>query len=161
MSGAATTTPKRVDPKPRPVDGPAGEFSLLNADPERHYVCVNLATNHYGQSYYEEIGYDVEIARPDGPRFRFGGRGAKQGEPMQFQGTILMSCPIERKREIDLYGAFGGSGLSQVAETEKLMTGRRAGRSVLGPLARMTGRSGDPLFDVVNETSAPKGVTRL
>jgi hypothetical protein len=161
MSGAAT--PKRVDPKPRPVQGPAGEFSLINEDPERHYVCANLATNHIGSpGYYEGIGYDVEIQKEgkDALKFAFG-RGAKVGEPMQFQGTMLMSCSKERKAEIDLHGPFSGSGLLETKRVEDLMINRRAGRRVLGPLANARGNSGEQLFDVVNETQAPQGVMRL
>lgn len=161
MSGAAI--PKRVDPKPRPVQGPAGEFSLINEDPERHYVCANIATNHVGSpAYYEGIGYDVEMAQPGEKalRFRFG-RTAKVGEPIQFQGTMLMSCSKERKAQIDLEGPFGGSGLLDTKRTEDLMINRRAGRRVLGPLAQARGNSGEALFDVVNETQAPQGVMRL
>jgi hypothetical protein len=157
MSGVAQ--PKRTDPKPRPVEGPASEFALVGEDPNRHYTGVSLLTSRFGQTYYEAIGYEVEIARKDGPKFRFG--RVKDGEPMVFQDIVLMSCTKERKAEIDLHGPFGGSGQEEVDRIHNLMVNRRAGRSVLGNLRKALGPSGEPLFDVQNETETPRGVMTL
>ncbi len=159
MSGVAT--PKRVDPKPRPVEGPAGEFSLVGTDPGRFYAAINMtATGRFGPQGYLEAGYQIETQRADGPRFRFG-ITAKPGQPIEYQGHVLMSCTNERKAEIELYGAFGGAGQEEVDRIHNLMVNKRAGRSVLGNLRRATGPSGEPLFDVENETGHQVGVSRL
>lgn len=154
MPGVAT--PKRVDPKPRPVEGPISDFDLINQDPDKFYVCVSLTDTRRGAAYYEAIGYEIVKHEPNGPRFKYGKNG-RAGDPVTHLDTVLVCCSKERKAEIDRVGPFGGSGQEEVLRVEKLMTNKRAGRSVLGDIANMRTRDGDPLIEAINTTEPARG----
>lgn len=160
MSGVAQ--PKRVDPKPRPVDGPVSQFSLENGNPEHYYVCVNLADSRQGPAYYRAMGYQVVQYEEGnrGPHFKFGETGRK-GEDVTYQDVVLMWCTMARKEEIDRVGPWGGQGLEDVKRVEQIMTNRKAGRNVLGQLGRVMGRDGEPLVSAINETGPAVGQHNL
>lgn len=154
--------PKRVDPKPRPVEGPVSQFSLECGNPEHYYVCVNLTDTRQGLSYYRAMGYEAVVYEEGnrGPHFKFGETGRK-GEQVTYQDVVLMFCTKERKAEIERVGPWGGQGLEDTARVERLMTNRRAGRSVLGALGNVRGRDGEPLVSAVNETGPAVGQHNL
>lgn len=154
--------PRRVDPKPRPVEGPVSQFALENGDPDMHYTAVNTADTRQGPAYYKAMGYQVVtyLEGNRGPHFKFGETG-RVGDAVTYQDVTLMCCTKARKEEIEQVGPWGGQGLEDVKRVEAIMTNRRAGRQVLGPIGRMTGRDGEPLITAINETGPAVGQHNL
>lgn len=127
--------PVRRDPVPRRANGGFDKFRVMNCNPERHYVAVYKNSDDMGPEYFEALGYDIERLTEHGPRFLVG-RGAKQGEPVECQGHVLMSCPNEVRQEIVANGADGVSGQNWVDEIDKKLLkpgGIDAGRGLGAP----------------------------
>lgn len=121
--GAAATKPKtvRVDPAQRPADRAFEQTKVLNADPDRVYAWVKVnGDDQYTPPFFEHMGYQVETMRPGGPRALVG-RTAKDGEPILYMDTVLMSVSRERKLEIDREGPFGATGQEYLDHLDKRM----------------------------------------
>lgn len=138
------------------MDGITPHLQVHNKDPNKHYVWVYL--NGPGVATYESMGYDVVRFEPDGVRL-FGKKVGELGQDVIRDGNVLMSCSLERKREIDLYGAYGtedhpvGGQLDANALEERIVR-QRGGMDPLRGLTGIIGRqSGAPTMAVVNETS--------
>jgi hypothetical protein len=116
MAGA--TGGKRIDPKPRPTDGTNKWTALANKDPKKFYVWVPL-NGLMNRDYYESMGYQVEVSRPDGVRTVVGRTTSGVERPIEFRGTVLMSISRAEKDRIDLEGEDGGSGQKSVDELER------------------------------------------
>lgn len=145
----------RTDPSRRPLDGVSPHLQVNNKDPDRFYTWVYM--NGTAVSEYESMGYEEETFREGGPKL-FGKQGAL-GSPMIRDGNVLMSVSKERKREIELYGAYGtaespNGGQVDADALEQRIVKQRGG---LDPLRGMTGlrgrASGEPIMAVENESS--------
>jgi hypothetical protein len=124
-SSAAVATPKRKDPKPREVTGLAlganGESrftKIVNKDPQKKYVLAWQADDVTGASYYESLGYDIELYRDGGPRLA-AMRKAQPGEAMVFRGCVLMSISLEAYNELQKFGEEGNTGQAWADSIEK------------------------------------------
>lgn len=117
---------KRNDPAHRPVTDILRRGQPKNLRPDRHYVKVYKAAGFQGIDYYEDIGYEVEHHRADGPKLP-GKREYVNGTPIEHMDHVLMSCPMERKREIDQFGPDGDGG-QQIADLlEEKLIDKRSG----------------------------------
>jgi hypothetical protein len=86
---------KRIDPPSRPVDGDINDaVSIAGQDPARVYVLADPNEHYCGVSAMQELGWEVERQRKDGPRMR-GGQTAKDGDLITKFGQVLMSRPRE------------------------------------------------------------------
>ena len=85
---------KRIDPVSRPADGRSAMDIVLNRDPERHYVYANPNDDDTGVEAYLGMGYEVETARPDGPRSAVR-RTLAEGKAVTVRSQILMSRPLD------------------------------------------------------------------
>lgn len=105
----AQTLPRR-DPVRRPVDGDLRADQIRNKAKDRHYVLVdksngtsgNGAGMMYSVSYFEALGYEVELQRKGGPEPVMGKLHQKNdGSPIEVMGQVLMSCPLADKQARD------------------------------------------------------------
>lgn len=88
---------KRIDPVSRTPSGARQLDAIVGKDPRRHYVLVNPNDEWTGVGHYEEKGYEIEIARPGGPRPRV--RSVADGGKVMVGNQILMSCSMETWKE--------------------------------------------------------------
>lgn len=126
---------ERVDP-PRKTAGTVLRATALdNQDPARHYVWASLTNEIQGipaLDYYESAGYDVELHKPGGVVSGLGktSREKKMGQRIEQYGCVLVSCPLERKAEIDQYGINGDAGQQGASELEEKYL-KKGGRDLL------------------------------
>lgn len=154
MSAAAAKKVVRNDPKPRPLNGMTPYSVLENRDPDRHYVFVftGADANMQGPGYYEALGYRREVFHKDG--VRMAGMKLAAGEPIVSFGHILMSCSMERYREIEAFGPMGDSGQTEATATEQRLIKRRGAQDAIRGISGMrSARSGRQYVDVENETT--------
>lgn len=127
----AQSAPKRADPSPRAVDGGHVTWnSLRNQDPNKHYVWVSLNKNsEINDDSYFGLGYDVErwVINSKGEITGVCPAAARvrknlDGEPIEVRGCVLMSCSLERYRELDQHGDGGGRGQKLVDAMERRMS---------------------------------------
>jgi len=95
---------KRHDPVSRPPLGSDAEDPWTNKQPDRHYIEVDGKAQWHGVDYYLALGYEVEERREGGPRLKSATRSRSEGNELSRYGQVLMSCPIELKRERDAEG---------------------------------------------------------
>lgn len=157
MSGAIASSkanPKssnRADPSRRPVEGNQGRGRFRGLDPGRHYVIVNQASPDFGVSYYQDIGYDIEVVRESGPKpIHTSTRKPSTGDAIEGRGGVLMSCTNERYAEIEEFGAEGGSGQRSVTEIERRFKLKRGNDPLRGMGVR--GADGSNFLSVKNMT---------
>lgn len=126
---------ERVDP-PRKTAGTVLRATALdNQDPNKHYVWASLTNEIQGVpavDYYEAIGYEIEKHKPGGVVSGLGrtARERKQGQNIEQYGCVLMSCSLERKAEIDQFGANGDGGQEAASELEDKYL-KKGGRDLL------------------------------
>lgn len=88
------STRKRLDPPSTPADGYRPYDRIVNKQPDRHYVLTYPNDSETGTGYYTDIlGYEIEYARPGGPRAAIG-KTAKEGTEVRSGGMVLVSCPM-------------------------------------------------------------------
>lgn len=87
---------KRHDPVSRAADGRTQHDRIKNKDPNKNYVLVHPDAVDY---YVEEMGYDIEVYRPDGPRAS--GRKLPDGSEIRSGGHVLMSVDKEKREAWD------------------------------------------------------------
>lgn len=86
---------KRHDPVVKAADGRKPYDRITGKDPSRHYVLTNPNDLETGTAYYQnELGYEVEQVRPNGPKSSASYQG-ESGAKVSSGGQILMSCPME------------------------------------------------------------------
>lgn len=123
---AAAARPRRKDPAPRPVvDGGGRHTRLVGTDPNRHYICVNRASNQ-GVEYFESLGYQTETHREGGVKFRNGAKTGREGEEVRFRELVVMSISREDKERLDRYGPTGDSGTALRDRREKELLSRKS-----------------------------------
>lgn len=139
---------RRKDPEfDRPVEFGTGMTSLLNRDPDRHYVLVAPFPRREIQKYFS-MGYEIETAEAGGVRLN--GVRTKEGENIEFEDCVLMSIPLRAnpadpdapsKEKIDRVGPYGDAGwalsdkwekriINKQSVQEDLMRGFKGGRYV-------------------------------
>lgn len=122
MASAASTVKMkpRHDPANRLVDGQRGRDKLIGRDPDKHYVMANRA-HPSGEENYRVLGYEVVCSpRGDEPGVRlFNGLTSKPGEPIEQSGHVLMSCSMERYREIMQSGHEECGGQDEIDRFEQ------------------------------------------
>jgi hypothetical protein len=99
----ATNTSPRVDPVLRQIDFFSQGIELINPDPSKAYVLAYKGDSICGRSYYQALGYEIELHSETGVRLRAGSTG-QTGEEMEWMGHVLMSCSKERKAQMDAAG---------------------------------------------------------
>jgi hypothetical protein len=144
---AVTRPTRRKDPAVRHHDGGSTWAKVLNKKEDRHYVLVNMNSSDMGPGYYKEIGYRVEVADKDGPRLA-GGTTVKDGEEITMRGMLLMSCDMERYREIQRSGPDGNTGWDDAERVERKIIDKER-----GGIDKLRGLHGRRYFDVRNETT--------
>jgi hypothetical protein len=151
---------KRRDPKNRHIDASSNSWAAVrNRDPGKHYVLVSNAADDQGPDYYESMGYEVEVyGGANGVSLR-GGRSTKElGSPIEMRGHTLMSCSLERKAEIDQYGADGDAGQELADEVEqRLSLNKGRGRDAL----RGLGVQGEEYISFEKDIEAPRPVMTI
>lgn len=125
----------RVDPPRKSAGTVLRATALQHQDPEKNYVWASLTNPIQGipaVDYYENIGYDVELHKPGGVVSGLGrtARERKQGQRIEQYGCVLMSCSLERKAEIDQFGADGDGG-QQAADRLEDRYLKKGGRDLL------------------------------
>lgn len=104
---------KRIDPAVRPADGRTGYDRVAGKDAGRHYVLTNPNDEATGTDHYvQELGYEVEKVRPNGP-VTGASRRAQDGAPVTSGGLVLVSCPMEE------WEARSNDGQERVTQMEK------------------------------------------
>lgn len=155
----ASAAKKRIDPPKRPVTDVARRGSLKNLRSDRHYVKVYKAAPDQGIDYYLDLGYEIEVIKDGGPSLTGVGKenpfhARRPGDPIEHMGHVLMSCPMERKEQIDRYGVDGDGGQEKADIVENRIVDKS--KAVDDPMRGMTGirgRSGNRVFSMQNETS--------
>jgi hypothetical protein len=118
---------KRHDPVSRMADGRRQHDRIKNKDPNKDYVLVHPDAVDY---YLEEMGYEIELARPDGPRSS--GRKLPDGSEVRSGGHVLMSIAREKREAWDAELAMQSLEVERrILKDEGLMADGLRGR-VLG-----------------------------
>lgn len=126
----------RRDPAHKPVDYSTSYDAITNADPNRKYTAVDPNNNLHGATYFESLGYRVEIYEEGGPRFkRYARPVVGQPVPGPF-GTVLMSVDRETYDWIKENGPTGKTGqkLSDRREAQ-ILNARKGGKDPFRGLA--------------------------
>jgi hypothetical protein len=140
----------RRDPPPRRVDRTAAWGAIKNSDPTKKYVWVYKASQHGGIGYYENMGYEVEMQRTDGPFCVAARKGVREGQPVEFMDNVLMSIDIA-EAQLD-YEA----GQAEVDELESRIIRASGGVDTLRGIQGVRGRDGSPVLSFENKTSGPQ-----
>lgn len=113
----------KVTPKTRPTHEAGHDGSLSNAKVDRKYVLAPKDVQHpQSFEYYLSIGYELELATPDGVRVRLG-EPVVIGSPLGWRGMFLLSCSKERAEEIFLNGPTGLTGQNYYDKLMKKIKG--------------------------------------
>lgn len=136
----------RKDPRPRPAYADVNE--VRGGDSTRKYVLCYRPT----VERYLEIGWEVEVARPGGPRLS--GKTVKEGEPLEYSGHVLMSMSAENFSDLQQYGhidggAVAGSGQEYADRLEQAIISQTSARR--DALRGIHGA--DRYFRIQNETT--------
>ncbi len=100
----------KVTPRTRPTHEAGHDGQLKNADPERKYVLAPKDPQHpMSFEPYLSHGYRLEDATPDGVRINLG-EPVVVGSPLAWRGNFLLSCSLERAKEIFESGPTGLTG---------------------------------------------------
>jgi hypothetical protein len=100
---AVAAKKRRVDPEPEhPSHFDEDIGQVLNKDPNRHYVWAYKVGPAIGN--YENLGYDIELHRPDGPRSMTQRKTKAADTPVEWNDCVLMSCLLSEKEERDAAG---------------------------------------------------------
>lgn len=100
----------KVTPRTRPTHEAGHDGQLIKPDPERKYVLAPKDKQHpMSYELYLSHGYRLEDATPDGVRINLG-EPVVVGSPLAWRGNFLLSCSLDRAREIFLRGPNGLTG---------------------------------------------------
>lgn len=144
----ATTKKKRSrkDPRPRPAFADINE--VRGGDRDRKYVLCYRPT----VDRYLEIGWEIEVARPGGPRLS--GRTVKDGEALEYSGHVLMSMSAEDFADLQQYGHKDGGAIAGLGQDyadkfqREVINQSSARRDALRGI-----HGGDRYFRIQNETT--------
>lgn len=121
----------RKDPAHRHTDGLSPWNQVVNPQPGYHYVLVSPDAKENGPEYYSAMGYDYvtfdATKNEAGKATKLGAGKWKDGEQVQAFGQFLMCVDRDRYDDIQLNGAFGGSGQLATDRIMATMADRRRG----------------------------------
>ncbi len=144
MAAQTHVTPKRKDPKPRPVVGGMDyRVQLKNKDINKHYVWAYENAGHTGQGpeYFSMMGYRPVVAGKGTPEFGWG--PAEEGKPIRSMGHVLMEVDLETRAEIEQFGADGQSGQNGADQLEARVIDKDVGVDLVRGIHPRRKRSGD------------------
>jgi hypothetical protein len=78
---------------------------------------------------YKFMGYQIETYEKGGVKLAV--VESKEGEAIEYQDSVLMSIDLQKKKEIDMYGAEGDSGWSEATKLEERIIDRRGAQADL------------------------------
>jgi hypothetical protein len=110
---------KRRDPRPRRVCQTGIGPMVVNKDPKKHYVFCNPSDQESGQGHFYHLGYEVEVAGDPSNKRSLRVSNAlpkRKGEPLEWKGSILMSCPIEEYEDRVEHGDGISNGMTSHRE---------------------------------------------
>ncbi len=125
-------------------------MGLNNRDPDKHYVLVDSADTNQGIGHYESMGYQMEEYSGEGG-VRLRSVRPTKGQPVEKNGSMLMSCSKERHQEIIEYGEDGDSGLEANSIVEQRIIRRRSGSDDMRGIGRALNHAGASLSEWQNE----------
>lgn len=111
---------------------------------------VYKASQHGGIGYYENMGYEVELVRPDGPTCVAQRKARNEGQPVEFMDNVLMSIDKAIADEDEAAGQL------EVDELEKRIIAPGGGVDTLRGIQGLRGRDGAAVLSYENKTSAPQ-----
>lgn len=139
----------RRDPPPRRIER-RQDSAITNADPTKKYVWVYKASQFGGIGYYENMGYEVEYQREDGPMSVSARKKRTEGQPVEFGDAVLMSIDKAIADEDDAAGQL------EIDEMEKRILAPGGGVDTLRGIHGIRGREGNAVLGFENKTKAPE-----
>ena len=139
---------RRVDPRPRHVDGTAPLMRLKNQNPEKVYRAASVSDPVFGLQRYVAMGWAVEVYTGEPNCLQFaGGQTCKKGDPLESMGHVIVSMPAKRYADIVQYGEDGASGQAETDEIEERIIDRGSMRDAV------RGLGGSRYFEAINKTT--------
>jgi hypothetical protein len=128
---------------------------LKGLDPSRHYVRVYKAAQYQGIEFYEDLGFEVERVRTGGPELPGGAyRKRQEGDAIEYQDHVLMSCSLERWKEIEQAGPDGDGGqLAADALEDRIIDKSKGVEDPLRGMHGIRGRQNPRVIYTQNSTS--------
>lgn len=127
----------KVTPRTRPTHEAGHDGQLLKPDPTRKYVLAPKDPQHpMSYEYYISIGYRLEDATPEGVRINLG-EPVVVGSPLAWRGNFLLSCSLDRAREIFLNGPTGLTGQEYYDKLMQRIKGNKLENPVQVPGVQM------------------------
>ena len=111
-------------------------MDLRRKDPNKWYVWVCKTSAELGPDAYEDMGYEIVRHHQDGVKAVGATSARKEGDPIERQGAVLMSCPLERHKELEEKGPYGNTGTDLARRYEEQVISQQAafpGESGLSP----------------------------
>ena len=93
---------RRVDPEPETLEPDEDIGQVLNKDPNREYVWAYKVGGAIGR--YENMGYDIELHRPDGPHPMSQRKNKAVDSPIEWEDNVLMSIAKDERAKRDARG---------------------------------------------------------
>lgn len=140
---------RRVDPRPKHIDGTAPLMRLKNANPKKVYKAASVSDPVFGLQHYRAMGWDVEIytGEPHGLQFA-GGQTCKPGDPLESMGHVIVSLDAEKYAQVVQFGEDGASGQAEADEIENRIIDRNSMKDAVRGI-----NGGRQYFDAVNKTT--------
>lgn len=133
----------RRDPRRRDLSG-TGPVTVHGRDPSRKYCWVNAGSQDDLETY-ASLGYEAEIASPDGVHTSTG----TVGQRITYRGMVLMSCSREDWEDVQVEGSRA------THDIEKRIIRERSGKDLLRGIGNVA-PTGAPYFRTADDTSAEK-----
>jgi hypothetical protein len=108
MAGRPKQVVRRDPPRKRSFAG-YDPTKLLNADPQFRYKFVDPSAKMDGVRSHESRGWEIVLRTKDGPVLMVGTE-AREAEPIDYEGMILMRLPKEAFERVDREGQHGQGG---------------------------------------------------
>lgn len=149
---AAKAQPKRKDPRKR---RPSNAFDQTVIEPEtkepgRVYRFASLNAHYMGVRQMEQLGWRIEIQGESPVKLRIGAT-AREGEPLEYMGNILMSVEKEEADRANREGWYGEGGQDDLDMINQRI--RKDGS--VTPLAELQARAGAAAATIVPLTDKP------
>lgn len=140
----------KVTPRTRPTHEAGHDGQLRNPDPTRKYVLAPKDEQHpMSYQVYLSHGYRLEEATADGVRINLG-EPVVIGQTLSWRGMALLSCSLERSKEIFEQGP---NGLTGQLYQDKLMD--RIKRNTLERQVNVTGAREEVDISELEQNPAP------
>lgn len=137
------------------MDRTVAQGAIKNADPNKHYVWAYKVGEAVG--YYENLGYEIETVRADGPRATTARKkAAADGQPVEWFGNVLMSLPKESNDDVIGHDEMIAGQQAEVDQLEARILSKGGGVDSLRGIQGVRGRDGSPVLGFENKTSGPQ-----